>query len=191
MHKNFLRTYIRKLRDNIEDENRNIFNERIYKTLISNELYKNSKAIYAYMSFDSEVDTVKLSEHILNNNKELYLPRINGKDMDFYKVNDLSSLVKSKFGLLEPDDDDNNIDKYIYSKKDKKLMIIPGIAFDLNGNRIGYGGGYYDKFLNKYNDSFIKVAIAYDIQLVNHINNEGHDIKVDYILTNKGLLKCN
>lgn len=195
MNKNLLRKNIASLRDNIVTKERESLNERIYNNFITSELYKNSNVIFTYISFRSEVETKRLIDTALNDNKIVCVPKIDTKSnyMDVIKITSLDDLKENKFGTLEPIDDNNIID---YSKID--LVITPGLAFDLSGNRTGYGKGYYDRFFNNISDKVIKVALAYKLQIVNSIDADEHDIKVNYIITEERIIstdkvdkKCN
>lgn len=187
MSKEYLRKLIKDARDNINQTEREKHNNIIFDLLTNSDFFKNCQSLYIFMSFGSEVDTIRIINEALNQGKKLYLPRILNKNMEFYKIDSLDRLKKNKFGFLEPDAS-YEIDNKIYNNCNR-LMIVPGIAFDIYGNRIGYGGGYYDKFLSRHGNNFIKLGIAYDVQLINHIYKEQHDISLDYIVTNKGFIE--
>jgi 5-formyltetrahydrofolate cyclo-ligase len=113
--------------------------------------------------------------------------------MEFYRMDHLEDLEPSRFGVPEPDP----VASRRYHKLDKSekidapLMLLPGLAFDPYGNRIGYGAGYYDKFLSKYpRDYFYKLGICYDFQVVERIDAEEYDICADAILTPSRRLQC-
>ncbi len=94
------------------------------------------------------------------------------------EINNFNNMTVNKWGILEPTIvDNNNIGKTF------DLIIVPGVAFDRNGNRIGYGGGYYDKYINNLKHKHKLLALAYDVQIVNNIESEIHDIIIDYIVT--------
>ncbi len=95
------------------------------------------------------------------------------------RIYSLDNMIEDNWGILEPKDIDK---KNICENFD--LIIIPGLAFDRRGNRIGYGGGYYDKYFSKIKNINNKVALAYDFQILDNIKSEIHDIKVDYIISN-------
>ena len=113
--------------------------------------------------------------------------------MDFYLADDMTEYETSRFGIREPKMEDKR--SYIPNERDSIFVAMPGAVYDKKGNRIGYGGGYYDKYLQGLADlripSVCKVAIAYECQLVECglIEKEAHDIKVDYIVTEDFLYK--
>ena len=100
------------------------------------------------------------------------------------RINSLDNMDVDNWGILEPKTVDKN-----KIGKDFDLILMPGLAFDRRGNRVGYGGGYYDKYLSQIKEESNKIVVAYDFQIVNNIRNENHDIKVNYIITNKEFIK--
>lgn len=183
------------IREEIIDKRNNLildikqnYDSLIFEEIINSEIYKKSKKIFTYISFGSEVDTIKLIKYSFSNNKEVYVPKINKqtKDMIALKIHNFNNMSVDKWGIIEP----KNVDKTNIGT-DFDLIIMPGIAFDKQGNRIGYGGGYYDKYISKLNNASNLLALAYDFQIIQDIESESHDIKVDFILTNKGFIKVN
>lgn len=183
------------IREEIIDKRNNLildikqnYDSLIFEEIINSEIYKKSKKIFTYISFGSEVDTIKLINYSFSNNKEVYVPKINKqtKDMIALKIHNFNNMSVDKWGIIEP----KSVDKSNMGT-DFDLIIMPGIAFDKQGNRIGYGGGYYDKYISKLNNASNLLALAYDFQIIQDIESESHDIKVDFILTNKGFIKVN
>ena len=183
------------IREEIIDKRNNLildikqnYDSLIFEEIINSEIYKKSKKIFTYISFGSEVDTIKLIKYSFSNNKEVYVPKINKqtKDMIALKIHNFNNMSVDKWGIIEP----NSVDKTNIGT-DFDLIIMPGIAFDKQGNRVGYGGGYYDKYISKLNNTSNLLALAYDFQMIQDIESESHDIKVDFILTNKGFIKVN
>ena len=166
-----LRKEIIYLRDNLEDR----YNKSmIIKNKIMNlDIYKNSKVIALYSSMKSEVDTKELIKESLELGKKVLLPRILNKNkMIFIEINNDTNYERNTFGVLEPIGiEEKNID----------LMIIPGVAFDKDNNRLGYGRGYYDKYLK--DKDLYKIGICFHEQLVDNIEVDEHDIKMDLIIT--------
>lgn len=153
---------------------------KILSYLIKMPVFKKSKVIMVYLSFKNEVDTFKLIELMLEENKTVVVPYTNKEENILIPsiLKDLgSSLSKNPFGYLEPKKD--TLDPI--NPEDIDLVIVPGLAFDKIGNRVGYGGGYYDRLLKKTNA--IKVAVAYDFQVFARVPTSKHDIPVDYIVT--------
>lgn len=176
MTKDEIRKQIRKKREvltNFEVKNRS---EKIIKMFFNTEYYKNAKVIMSYMPIRNEVDVLILNTKILQDGKELLLPAIDSENKVIpCKVNSISELrKKGKYSIMEPDLSNKYCDEI-------DLIIVPGIAFDKWGNRIGFGKGYYDRFLN--NKKAKKLALIYDFQLINNFKTDNYDEKIDIIIT--------
>ena len=185
MNKNDIRNNILSLRNKLKKEEKSRADEIIFNSLVKSNIYKSANKIFTYISYKSEVDTKAIITYSLNNNKEIYVPKINSqnKTMEAVRIHNFSELIVNKYGISEPSIvDKNNIGL------DFDLIIMPGVAFDREGNRLGYGGGYYDKYISHLNKEVNKVALAYSFQLVNNIEAEEHDIKVNSIITDKKVI---
>ena len=159
------------LRDNLEDRyNKSMI---IKNKILDLDIYKNSKVVAIYYSMKSEVDTKELIEESLSLGKKVLLPRIINKNkMIFIAINKETNYERNSFGVMEPIGEE-------YSDID--LIICPGVAFDKDNNRLGYGRGYYDKYLAKHN--IYKIGICYKEQLIDKIDTDEYDIKMDMIVT--------
>ena len=138
------------------------------------------QTICVYVSKGSELFTHNLINYLLKS-KIVLVPYVENI-LKVSRINDFSELEKGKYDILEPKDKveyQNQID----------LVIVPGVAFDEQGNRLGYGKGFYDNFLKDYKGT--KVALAYERQIVKTIPIEEHDIKMNYIITERRVIKCN
>ncbi|SHH53271.1 5-formyltetrahydrofolate cyclo-ligase [Clostridium collagenovorans DSM 3089] len=187
--KDFLRKELREKRHKLsvkEVANKSSYIEIQLDKIISK---LNVKNIMLYYSFKNEVSTEKYITKLLNSDFNVILPysQISTKAIIPYLIKNLKEdLSKSSFGILEPNININSvfpIDKI-------EVVVIPGIAFDIQGNRMGFGAGFYDRFLIK-NENMIKIAICYDFQLLNSIPNEPHDVKMDIIITEERVLILN
>lgn len=148
---------------------------QIFLKITEHALYKNADNLFTYVSFDNEVDTHQLIRRALADNKNVFVPKVYGDKMRFHKIESLDALKKGAMGILEPVTG-------AATETEQGLMIVPGIAFDRQCGRIGFGGGYYDKYLAE-NPSLIKIAVAYDFQIVEEIAMESHDIRPDFVVT--------
>lgn len=186
--KKVLRNKILSLRNALEIDNKIKMDESIYRSLFSLDIFNRAKNIFIYLSFGTEINTRTIIEKILQSKKNVYIPKVykNNKSMKAIKLNSFNDLKENSMGILEPIEDENYIDK-----KDIDLIIVPGVVFDLEGNRIGYGGGYYDRYLEEIKDVVNKLVIAYEFQVIDYIESEDHDIKVDYIVTEEKIRKIN
>lgn len=151
--------------------------------------FKKSKNILIYASFNNEVDTkILISELLENKEKNVLIPFVekNNPVLQLSVLNNLDDLEPKTFGILEPKKD--KIKNFDINKLD--LVIVPGIAFDKNGHRIGYGYGYYDRFLGKLGRKAKKIGLCYDFQLIDKIPEEKHDVPMDFIVTEKRIINC-
>ena len=158
----------------------------ISKKVIATKEYQISKSIGAYYPIGSEVKTFDIIKHSIDNKKEVGLPRvIDSTKIEFFKIiEDSFEKIKftiGKYGIFENSMSTTSI-------KQMDLLIIPGIAFDLQGNRIGYGKGYYDRILSSRKAKYI-IGLAYEAQLIHEIPNNDHDIPVNIIITEKRTIR--
>ncbi|WP_024614895.1 5-formyltetrahydrofolate cyclo-ligase [Clostridium sp. Ade.TY] len=179
-----IRKNIIDIRDKINSTEKKILDSEIINNFINSYEYKEAKVIFSYIGFGSEINTKIIINDALKKGKIVCVPKVKGKEMLIIKISSLDNLVKSNYGILEPVGNETNINII-----DLDLIIMPGVAFDKFKNRIGYGGGYYDKLLYNSNISAYKIALAYDFQVLESIYSENHDIKVDKIITEKRVIK--
>jgi 5-formyltetrahydrofolate cyclo-ligase len=187
--KSVLRKRMLKLRDSLSTEKRVKWSLEIGEKIRSSEEYKTAKIIFSYASFSSEVSTETLNQWVLEDGKALYLPKtyVKKHEMEFYHVTDLAQLEHGYQGILEPKE--SLAARWTPTEEipESLLMLMPGVAFDERGNRIGYGGGYYDRYLEKYG-AYIgkKEMLAFLCQKTGIIPAEESDISPDYIITDMG-----
>lgn len=169
-------------RDAIPYENRieadKFRNERIR----SWEVYQNAELLLFYVSYRSEADTLQLMKEALKEGRKVAVPKVIGTDMLFYRITEFSQLIEGYKGILEPDTE--RCEAVTSALPKHTLLFVPGCAFNEKGGRMGYGGGFYDRFMEKYPD-VLKVALAYEEQLVEKVPREAHDKPVDVIVTEK------
>ncbi len=198
MTKSEIRCSLSAIRDNMLLEDKLSADKKLRDMLYGTQVYQRSTDIFCFVSFRSETDTHEIIEHSLSIGKRVYIPRIEPHGMEFYQIQGLKGLKPSKYGIPEPRQDVDKLYIADIPRKDHmdlseatitKLMLLPGLAFDYKGNRIGYGGGYYDKYLDSFKIlNFYKVALAYDFQLIDNIDACWHDIRVDMIVTPSKIL---
>jgi 5-formyltetrahydrofolate cyclo-ligase len=157
----------------------------ISKRVISTKEFKKSLSIGIYFPIGSEVNTFEIIKHSLSTKKTIGLPRIiDANRIVFFKIIENSfeviKMTKGKYGILENSTSDSIIEEM-------DLLIVPGIAFDLQGNRIGYGKGYYDRFLSKGKASYI-IGLAFEKQIINKIPKTENDIPVNALFTEKRII---
>ena len=177
MDKKELRKKYTKARAEVEDKEGK--DKLIRKNLRELDIYKKAKSVFVFISYKSEVDTRGIIEDILSDGKKLLVPLVKGSEMIAVEVKGIDDLEPNKMGILEPKSGDE--------VTDVDLTITPGLAFDKNGFRLGYGGGYYDKFFAKVDT--IRMGIGYFDQYVESIVHEDYDKALEYLLTEEGLIE--
>lgn len=184
--KRALRQTIRQLRDSLSESERAQKTREIEKKLLELPKFKQAHVILFYASFGSEVPTQKLMEDSLRLGKRVILPITDTetKRLLLREVRDISTLKKNKYGIPEPaKEDSSDIEQDLID-----LIIVPGIAFDVCGHRIGYGGGYYDRFLKTISPLVPRISLAFEVQIVPEIPKEDYDLPVDEIITEKRII---
>lgn len=173
------------LRSQLDIHTKNQWDNIILDKLINSDYYKNSSVIFAFVSFRDEVDTHKFIKQALKDGKTICVPKVPSKKqgMETHIIKGFEDLKEGYFGILEPIDECTKA-----SPDDIDFILMPGVAFDMEGGRVGYGAGFYDKFLAKLNKDVPKIAIAYDFQLYEKVPTDEFDIKIDGIITNKDFL---
>ncbi len=181
-------------RDAIPYENR-MEADRARDARIRNwDVYKEAELLLFYVSYRSEADTRLLMKEALEAGRNVAVPKVVGTDMVFYRITHMNQLVEGYKGILEPDVErceavtevngtaaaqSQSVTCPVLPKR--TILFVPGCAFDKSGGRMGYGGGFYDRFMEKYPD-VLKVALAYEEQLVEAVPREVHDKPVDVIV---------
>ena len=181
--KNKLKESILEKRDSLSKEEIFEKSEHIEKKLFSLFQYKKSKTVMFFVSFNSEVDTHNMIKKSLRE-KTVVVPKVVHHEIEPSVIIDFDNLMPSgKFGILEP------IEAMRIAYKNIGIVLVPGAVFDKEGHRIGYGFGYYDKFLKKATKA-IKIGLCFDFQVVDEIPREMHDVPVDVIVTEKRVIEC-
>ncbi|MBM6801733.1 5-formyltetrahydrofolate cyclo-ligase [Mediterraneibacter glycyrrhizinilyticus] len=181
-----IREQYRRIREALPPEKRKSADEMIAKRLFDCAFYQNARFIYCYASLKDEAGTNMIIEEALRNGKRVALPRVRGKRrMEFCFIKSPADLKPGFMGIKEPGP---WCPKAPAPFKDS-VVVMPGIAFDRNGTRAGYGGGYYDTYLEGHAEC-IKAALAYSVQIAPEIPAAPTDIKVDMIVTEEELIIC-
>ncbi|MBA1334246.1 MAG: 5-formyltetrahydrofolate cyclo-ligase [Firmicutes bacterium] len=187
--KTSLREKIMKLRQDLGPEASHRYSMQIARRLFDTELYKKSHSIMAYMSFRSEVDTGHIIRYSLNSGKRIIIP-ITQKETRTLLLSEIrdpdSELVPGSYGILEP------LPGHMkpYAKEDLDLILVPALAYDPRGFRLGYGAGYYDRFLSALKKPVPTIGLAFEIQVLTEVPTEATDIPVDYIVTENRIINC-
>ena len=148
---------------------------RLAQLFFASRAYQNAKTIYGYLSYNQEVRTVPMLERALKDGKKVAVPKVYGDEMKFLYLDDLTAVAKGYAGIPEPIADEP------VAQDETALVLMPGLAFDPQGHRIGYGGGFYDKFLAA-EPHHPTLALCYEFQMLPKLDVEDHDIPVDTVL---------
>lgn len=182
--KNDLREKAIKKRKNISNKGEK--DALIEKKLISFDEYKRAKTVLIYVSLDDEVKTDNIINQAMLDKKQIAVPfcRDNIGNMDFYIINSLSQLEKGRFNVREP----KIYECEILKDFSNSVIIVPGLLFDKKGYRLGFGKGYYDRFLKNYKGK--SIGLCYDEMIASEVPISEYDKKVDYIITQSNILIC-
>lgn len=170
--------YLRK-REQIPDIDKNSWDLSIFNRLIKLESYIKAKTIHLYVSISekNEVDTTRIIQYSLLNRKRVVVPKvINGGELDHFEINSTKKLKQNQWGIPEPEDGKK------VEIQDLNLIIVPMVAGDRHRNRLGYGKGYYDRFLAQSNA--FKIGLLFDLQIhPEELPVDSYDIPLDLLLT--------
>ncbi len=175
MKKTELRQRIRTLKRAMSEEQILNASARLAALFFETEHYKKANTIYGYLPYNQEVRTVPILEQALLDGKRVAVPKVFEDTMSFIYLEDLQAVEKGYAGIPEP------IANGPIAEDPTALVLMPGLAFDPQGHRIGYGGGFYDRFLAKEPDH-PTVALCYDFQVLDRLETEEFDVPVDLVL---------
>jgi len=175
-----LRSLLLEKRDNTSFDFMKIASEKIQKKLKKINVFRDAQKIGMYYPIGSEVLTQDIIQELLSNGKDVFLPKVMGKKMEFRKISNFSSLEKGSFDIMEPKDDcqtDNSLD----------VVLVPTVGISPAGVRLGYGHGFYDKFLAEHKTATISLTL--EKQIVKNIPKSEHDIIINWIITEDRILE--
>ncbi len=169
---------------------KNVFmqvSEQIHDKLFLISEFSDADAILIYASLPGEIETLTLIEQLLTEGKKVYCPHTEGTIMNFYRIDSLKDLSEGHFHVLEPSPSEDK--KFLPNHTKSFCVILPGLMFDKRGNRLGYGKGFYDKYLSSLSSGIhlTKIALSYEDMVKDTIPFEATDYKADYIITEKNI----
>jgi len=185
--KNSIRKKILALRDGMPDDERLLFSKNITDALLKMEQIQQAENILCFAGYKSEVSTTELIVSLLNGDKRVFLPRVDGDEMEFYRIQGLQDFEEGYKGILEPSMACTEVFRGPVSKE--TVMLMPGAVFAKDGSRIGYGKGFYDRYLAKH-DIMNRIALCFSSQLLESIPSDAHDKKASVIVTEAGMTEC-
>jgi 5-formyltetrahydrofolate cyclo-ligase len=176
-----IRKRMLQLRDEQKPADRALWDDIIFSKLTGGSDYRNAATIFIFVSFRSEVDTHRIIRKALEDGKVVAVPKVlsRAEGMRAFRIESMEDLQEGYFGVLEPREGCPEI-----PVGDIELILMPGAAFDREGGRIGYGGGFYDRYISEAGKDLRKVALAYRMQVLDRVPMEENDIRVDAIITN-------
>lgn len=178
-----IRNYARLLRTQLPDKADR--DNRIFQQILQLDAFQAANTVLCYVSLPEEIDTVQLMNYCFAHQKRVAVPYCNSdKTMDFYYIHSLQELHTGQYGIPEPD--------VLAAEKvtdfRSAVVIVPALCFQADGHRVGYGGGYYDKFLK--NGTFISVGLCYNDLILKQIPTTDYDQAVNILVTEKQILFC-
>lgn len=183
--KKSLRILYSSIRKGIDINAKEESDRRIITSLINTDEFRKCRKLLIYVSFGSEIRTEELIDYSLKLNKEVYVPVWNNGQMNFYKINSRNGLLKNINGIPIPDV--SKCEKF--NNSGKCLCVVPGLSFDKYGNRLGFGGGYYDRFLS-LNPKIDSIALCCGRCLCSEVlPHEAHDIPIKTVITETSVIR--
>jgi len=175
-----LRSLLLEKRDNTSFDLMKIASEKMQKKLKKINAFRNAQKIGVYYPIGSEILTQDIIQELLSNGKDVFLPKVIEKNIEFRKITDFSSLEKGSFDIMEPKDDcvtDNNLD----------VVLVPTVGISPIGVRLGYGYGFYDRYLAEHKTTTISLTL--EKQIIKNIPKSEHDVIIDWIVTEDRILE--
>jgi len=175
-----LRSFLLEKRDNTSFDFMKIASKKIQKKLKKINAFSDAQKIGVYYPIGSEILTQDIIQELLSNGKDVFLPKVIGENMEFRKIVDFSSLEKGSFDIMEPKEDceiDNDLD----------VVLVPTVGISPSGVRLGYGHGFYDKFLAEHKS--LTISLTLEKQIIKNIPKSEHDIMIDLIITEDRILE--
>ena len=175
-----LRKRMKEKRDRISPQERRQKSAKICERLLSAPEYARFQKILVYAAIRSEVELQLFCDQALRDRKQIFFPKVCGKEMEFYRIEDSGQLKKGMFSVPEPDVKQYPLSSF--AENGEAWILVPGVAFDEKGMRLGYGGGFYDRYL-KQKENLHRTGIAFGEQIVKRIPTEIHDHPMDDVIT--------
>lgn len=180
INKRSLRREFKELRRSMSRYDKRYADSEIARRFLESDVYAENDKLLCYISSEIEVDTYLIIERALSDGKQVYAPKcMSGNDMRFIRISSFNDLHKGAYGILEPDDTEKDVQEYIGGSA---LCVVPGLSFDISGGRLGYGMGFYDRFLSQ-NAQLYTVGLCYDSCIMDSLPLEETDKRVTKIIT--------
>jgi len=180
------REKLKAIRDAVDPGQAERASQGVWNLLKERPEFQKAKGIGAFASIPKEINTYSILEGTLSSGKKLYLPKVNQEksSFEFHPVTDLKKLQLGPFGIQEP----TSLKPADWNELD--LVLVPGLAFDSHGNRLGFGKGFYDRVLPRLKKSCLVIGLGYSFQLVDQVPAASHDAPVRAVLCESGFILC-
>lgn len=156
---------------------------RIQARFLATESFRRAHCVALYSPVHNEVATETVAREALAAGKRLVYPRVRGDGLDFVKVEDPGLLEPGRFAVPEP------VGEEVVPVQDVNLLVVPGVAFDLAGHRLGYGKGFYDRCLAEFSAAVERIGFSYDFQVIDALPVQPHDQRLSMLITEKRILR--
>ena len=176
-----IRTYYKNLRNQMEKRQAVALSKKICEKILQWDVYQKAEQIFVYYPLGKEVDLLAVVSHALWEKKRVSFPKTEETGLCFYEVNSLEEFVEGNFHVMEP------ISENKVTPEEKCLCFVPGVVFDKEKNRMGFGKGYYDQYFAGRFEKIICVGIAYEYQILEKIPTDCYDIPMEYLVTENGI----
>ena len=175
-----LRSFLLKKRDNTSFDFMKIASKKIQNKLKKINVFRDAQKIGVYYPIGSEILTQDIIQELLSNGKDVFLPKVMEKNIEFRKIVDFSSLEKGSFDIMEPKD-------YCQTDNSLDVVLVPTVGISPIGVRLGYGQGFYDRYLAEH--KVITISLTFEKQIIKNIPKSEHDIIIDWIVTEERILE--
>lgn len=175
-----MRARMKQKRDALNQSEVRQLSDRLCAIVKEQSWFTEAETVYFYYPLGKEADILPLAEAALNMGKQVAFPKVNGIAMEFYQIHALSEFSEGTFHVMEP------MGQERICRQDA-LVLVPGLAFDGNGNRMGYGKGYYDRYFARYS-MCRKIGISYEQQIISQVICDRYDIPMDALVTEQGVI---
>lgn len=175
MEKQELRALVRARKRALTRQQIETASAELARQLLAHPVYRAAKSLYGYLSYNQEVLTLPILQQAQKDGKRVAVPKVFGEEMKFLWLDDLNAVAPGAFSIPEPVADGPEADD------ETALILMPGLAFDAEGRRCGYGGGYYDRYLAVHTGHTL-AALCYDFQMFDRLDTEDYDVPVDVVL---------
>jgi len=154
------------------------------QSLLCTECFRSARRLALYSPIDNEVGTEIIFAAATRAGKQVFYPKVSGSELQFFVVDALEELAPGRFNVMEP------TSLCGVAPEDLDLIVLPGVAFDLDGRRLGYGKGFYDRFLALTTPECVTIGLGFDLQLQEALPEEMHDRKVCFLATESRFIPC-